>query len=81
MLFPLSLGKALFPLTATLLKEKVYPQVLTALTPHRCIYTFMMFSGPRRWGRSVLGGDEEHRLLRCTFFFLLSVEWDKLYPL
>lgn len=68
MLFPSSLGNALFPLTAALLKEKVYPKVLIALTPHRCIYTFIMFSGPRRWERSVLGGDEEHKLLCCNFY-------------
>lgn len=74
MLFPSSLGNALFPLTATLLKEKVYPKVLIALMPHRCIYTFTMFSGPGQWERSVLRGDEEHKLLCCNFYscFLFS---------
>ena len=67
MLFPSSLRNALLPLTITLLKEKVYPKVLIALTPPRCIYTFTMFSGPGRWERSVLGGDKEHKLLRCNF--------------
>lgn len=68
MLFLSSLGNALFPLTATLLKEKVYPKVLIALTPHKCIYTFVTFSGPRWWERSVLGGDGEHKLLHCNFY-------------
>lgn len=51
MLFPSSLGNALFPPAATLLKDKLYPKVLLAVTPHWCIYTFATFSGPRRWER------------------------------
>lgn len=68
MLFPSSLGNALFPLAATSLKEKVYPKVLIALTPHRCIYTFITFAGPTQWERSVLGGDEARKLLCCNFY-------------
>lgn len=62
------LGKCSFSSYRHLAKGKVYPKVLIALMPHRCIYTFTMFSGPGRWERSVLRGDKEHKLLCCNFY-------------
>lgn len=67
MLFLLSLGNA-FSSYRRLAKGKVYPKVLIALTPHKCIYTSAMFSGPEWWEGSVLRGDKEHKLLCCNFY-------------
>lgn len=46
-----SLGNASFSSNRHLAKENNYPKVLIALTPHRCIYTFIRFFWPKMVGK------------------------------